>query len=152
MSQDRDEDPVPPTELIPDPQLPAPEADANGTEAANGTGAGEGDEPIIYRSGDSDEGAALSWDAPPGEQGSAPGEDEIASPVRRSELQDAYDCLGIRTPLEELTAFAKGRLEALVRAGEPERAQLAREAQELGLEALRRVMSGAAGSGQKEGA
>lgn len=129
-------------------QLPAPQL----PEPADDDAAGTSDEPIIYRSGESDEGPALGWE--PGTNGDRPGadhgQDEIVAPTRRSELQDAYDCLGIRTPLEELEAFARGRLEALVRAGEPERAQLAREAQELGLEALRRVMSGAAG--QKEGA
>lgn len=66
----------------------------------------------------------------------------------RSELSDAYDCLGIRTPLEELAGFARARLDALVRAGEPERAELTRAGEAIAREALRHVMS----AGPKEAA
>lgn len=124
---DTDEDPVPPTGHIPDPDLPG----------------GDG-EPVIYRSGDSDEVTGLSFGAPTPEAWSAQAPEVPGAPPR-SELDDAYDCLGIRTPLEELTAFAGARLEALLRAGEPERAELAREARDLGLEALRAVMTAPAG-------
>jgi hypothetical protein len=58
------------------------------------------------------------------------------------ELADAYDCLSIRTPLEEFQTYARARLETLVKLGEAERAQLASEALEAGLGALRHVMGG----------
>lgn len=56
------------------------------------------------------------------------------------ELADAYDCLQIRTPLEEFETFSRARLETLVKLGEAERAQLCSAALETGANALRHVM------------
>lgn len=119
-----DQDEVPLTEHFIETDLPEP---AGGKEA---------DEPIVSLDSSSDERRALGWD------------DAQAAPTReeRSELEDAYDCLGIRTPLEELEGFARARLDALVRANEPDRAELTRAAEAIAREALRHVMS----SGQKE--
>ncbi|MCO5172113.1 MAG: hypothetical protein M9894_37920 [Planctomycetes bacterium] len=49
--------------------------------------------------------------------------------------------LALRTPPEELEAFARGRVDALARAGQAERAALAGEALAMAQAALRRVMS-----------
>lgn len=57
-----------------------------------------------------------------------------------TELQSAYDCLEIRTPIEELQTFTRARLETLVRLGEAERAERTQAALALGLRALREVM------------
>lgn len=67
------------------------------------------------------------------------GSDDSA-PVAASELQQAYDCLEIRTPIEEFRTFAKARLETLVRLGEADRAEVTSAALDLGLSALREVM------------
>jgi hypothetical protein len=63
-----------------------------------------------------------------------------------TELQSAYDCLEIRTPIEELKTFARARLETLVRLGDADRAEVCKAALEEGLSALRDVM----GSVRKE--
>ena len=55
-------------------------------------------------------------------------------------LQQAYDCLQIKTPIEEFHTYAGSRLEALVRLGEPDRAEVTSRALELGIQALRQVM------------
>ncbi|RMG16478.1 MAG: hypothetical protein D6731_06015 [Planctomycetota bacterium] len=73
-------------------------------------------------------------------EGEGTPEGEGAPEGERSELQGAYDCLEIRTPLEELRAFASARIEALVRLGDAERAERTATALEVGLQALREVM------------
>lgn len=75
----------------------------------------------------------------------ASGEDEVLPepdlPVRGDEgLVAAYSSLEIRTPPEELEAFARGRVEALARLGQAERAAIAGEALQMAQAALRRVM------------
>lgn len=60
-----------------------------------------------------------------------------------SDLAQAYDCLRIRTPLEEFETFARARLETLVKLGEAERAQMTAAALETGKGALRHVMGAA---------
>lgn len=64
--------------------------------------------------------------------------DSAAEP--KSELQQAYDCLQIRTPIQELQTFAAARLETLVRLGDADRAEATAAALELSLNALREVM------------
>lgn len=63
-------------------------------------------------------------------------------PARQDDgaLHEAYANLEIRTPPEELDAFARGRVEALARLGQGERASLAQDALKLAQGALRRVM------------
>jgi hypothetical protein len=90
------------------------------------------DEQPMLVSTPSDEAAAL----PPGDE--AP-----------SELQQAYECLELRTPIDEFLAFAEARRETMVRLGEAERSELAGEALETGLRALREVM-GAVAAPRKE--
>ena len=48
--------------------------------------------------------------------------------------------LQIKTPVQEFHTYAGARLEALVRLGEPERAEVTSRALELGMQALRQVM------------
>ncbi len=55
-------------------------------------------------------------------------------------LSRAWTRLEIRTPLDELDAFAAGRIEALARLGQADRAALARDAAELARAALRQAM------------
>lgn len=55
-------------------------------------------------------------------------------------LADAYSGLEIRTPPEELEAFARGRVDALARLGQADRAAMAAEALQMAQAALRRVM------------
>jgi hypothetical protein len=55
-------------------------------------------------------------------------------------LADAYAALEIRTPPEELEAFARGRVEALARLGQADRAALSQEALRVAQAALRRAM------------
>lgn len=55
-------------------------------------------------------------------------------------LHDAYANLEIRTPPEELDAFARGRVEAFARLGQGERASRAQDALKMAQGALRRVM------------
>lgn len=74
------------------------------------------------------------------------GDDEVLPepdlPTRGGDgaLVEAYSNLEIRTPPEELDAFARGRVDALARVGQAERAALAGEALHLAQAALRRVM------------
>lgn len=63
-----------------------------------------------------------------------------SSVPKTSELQQAYECLEIKTPIQEFHTYAGARLEALVRLGEPERAEVTSKALELGMQALRQVM------------
>ena len=60
-----------------------------------------------------------------------------------SRLQQAFECLQIKTPIEEFQTYAGSRLEAMVRLGEPERAEVTSRALELGVKALRQVMGAA---------
>ncbi|MBX3466227.1 MAG: hypothetical protein KF878_04930 [Planctomycetes bacterium] len=57
-----------------------------------------------------------------------------------SDLAGAYAGLELRTPPAELEAFARGRVEALARAGQVDRAALAGDALAMAQVALRRVM------------
>lgn len=73
------------------------------------------------------------------------GDDEVLPepdlPTRGGEaLAEAYSNLEIRTPPEELDAFARGRVEALARVGQADRAAIAGEALQMAQAALRRVM------------
>ncbi len=73
------------------------------------------------------------------------GDDEVLPepdlPTRGGDgLVEAYSSLEIRTPPEELDAFARGRVEALARLGQAERAAIAGEALQMAQAALRRVM------------
>jgi hypothetical protein len=63
-------------------------------------------------------------------------------PTRQDDgaLHEAYASLEIRTPPEELDAFTRGRVEALARVGQADRAALAQDALKLAQGALRRVM------------
>lgn len=65
----------------------------------------------------------------------------------QSRLAEAYEYLDIRTPLAEFESYTRARLEAQVRVGETEEAEVTAAALKLGLDALRRVM----GSLPKEG-
>lgn len=69
----------------------------------------------------------------------SPAAEPAAAP---SELRGAYECLELRTPLAELEAFARARVDALVRVGDAERAERTQGALRLGLRALREVMGG----------
>ncbi len=71
-----------------------------------------------------------------------------ASSPHTSELQQAYECLAIRTPIQEFHTYAGARLEALVRLGEPDRAEITSRALELGMQALRQAMGAVPGEGQ----
>ena len=71
--------------------------------------------------------------APPFSPGGLPSADA-------GELQEAYECLQIRTPIQEFEAYARARCETLVRLGDKERAELAAAALRLGQNALRGVM------------
>jgi hypothetical protein len=51
----------------------------------------------------------------------------------------AFEVLEIRTPLEEFEAYVRARIDTLSRLGEPDKANLAAEALELGRRALARV-------------
>lgn len=64
----------------------------------------------------------------------------VPLPSEASELQLAYECLEIHTPIQEFQTYANARLETLIRLGETERAEITSQALELGLGALRRVM------------
>lgn len=57
-----------------------------------------------------------------------------------SELEQAYECLEIRTPAQEFEAYSRARLETLVRLGETDKAEVTAAALALGLRALRGVM------------
>lgn len=57
-----------------------------------------------------------------------------------SELQQAYECLEIRTPVQEYETYARARLETLIRMGETEQAEITEAALKLGLDALRGAM------------
>lgn len=59
---------------------------------------------------------------------------------RSGDLDTAFDQLEIRTPPEELEAYARARIEALVRTGQGERAQRLDAARGLALAAVRRAM------------
>jgi hypothetical protein len=59
---------------------------------------------------------------------------------RSGDLDTAFDQLEIRTPPEELEAYARARVEALVRTGQGERAQRLDAARGLALAAVRRAM------------
>ncbi len=59
---------------------------------------------------------------------------------RSGDLDAAFDQLEIRTPPEELEAYARARVEALVRTGQGERAQRLDAARGLALAAVRRAM------------
>ncbi len=59
---------------------------------------------------------------------------------RSGDLDAAFDQLEIRTPPEELEAYARARVEALVRTGQGERAQRLEAARGLALAAVRRAM------------
>jgi len=71
----------------------------------------------------------------------APPPEAAASPAGRQPTSP-FDCLDISTPLEELEAFARARIEALVRTGDAEGAERAGAALELGRRALRDVLGG----------
>jgi len=58
----------------------------------------------------------------------------------QSRLAEAYEYLDIRTPLAEFESYTRARLEAQVRVGETEEAEVTAAALKLGLDALRRVM------------
>jgi len=58
----------------------------------------------------------------------------------QSKLAEAYEYLDIRTPLAEFESYTRARLEAQVRVGETEEAEVTAAALKLGLDALRRVM------------
>jgi len=137
-------DPVLDTTSLPDPDLPAEEAsgDGDGGDAPLERSSAEG-RPLVYvHPDDSDPAAAaLARGEGPADRPDTQrlGDDEPGD----SELRDAYDCLRIRTPLQEFETYAKARLETLVRLGEGERAGLTSEALELGLEALKQVMGAA---------
>ena len=57
-----------------------------------------------------------------------------------SELQQAYECLEIRTPVQEFESYVRARLEAMIRLGRESEAQATSASLELGLDALRRAM------------
>lgn len=59
------------------------------------------------------------------------------------ELEQAYECLEIRTPIEEFETYARARVDTLVRLNQAERADRAQRALELGVETLRQVMGSA---------
>lgn len=59
---------------------------------------------------------------------------------RSGDLDAAFDQLEIRTPPEELEAYAQARVDALVRTGQGERAQRLDLARGLALAAVRRAM------------
>ncbi len=91
---------------------------------------------VVFGVEDSDDGAPA---LPAG------GDDEVLPepdlPVRDDDgLVGAYSSLEIRTPPEELDAFARGRVEALARLGQADRAALMGDALQMAQAALRRVM------------
>jgi len=57
-----------------------------------------------------------------------------------SELEQAYECLEIRTPAQEFEAYSRARLETLIRLGDKDKAEVTAAALKLGLQALRGVM------------
>ena len=71
-------------------------------------------------------------------------------PIGGEVLKEAYDCHEIRTPVEEFEAYNRARLDALVRLGAAERAEITAAALELGTDVLRRTM-GAVPARKKEG-
>ena len=66
--------------------------------------------------------------------------DPGSSSSEQSRLAEAYEYLDIRTPLAEFESYTRARLEAQVRVGETEEAEVTAAALKLGLDALRRVM------------
>ena len=76
----------------------------------------------------------------PAAAGGGSAHDEAAPNAELSELQLAYECLEIRTPIQEFQTYANARLETLVRLGEADRAEVTSQALELGMAALRQVM------------
>ena len=113
---------------VPEPTLEMPDPAPEGEEETDALGGP--DDP-------SDEQPVLVVDAT---LPSGSGEVPALEPEPPSELQSAYDCLEIRTPIEELQTFTRARLETLVRLGEAERAERTKAALALGLSALREVM------------
>jgi hypothetical protein len=69
--------------------------------------------------------------------------DEPVSPAAELDARRAYEVLEIRTPLEEFEAYARARVDTLVRLGDPAKAELTSEALELGRRALARVTGAA---------
>lgn len=93
---------------------------------------------VVFGVDDSDEGTGTLSSGTDDEL--LPEPDLPARAQDESALHDAYANLEIRTPPEELDAFARGRVEALARLGQGERASLAQDALKMAQGALRRVM------------
>jgi hypothetical protein len=118
------------------PEVPADEgASADEDEVFGGPEDESAEQPMLVVGSGSDEVPAL-------------GESEVIarsiSPAdaqaQAQALAEAYEYLEIRTPLQEYESYARARLEARVRVGDTDRAELTAAALKLGLDSLRRVM------------
>ncbi|MGE0706987.1 MAG: hypothetical protein AB7N76_02645 [Planctomycetota bacterium] len=112
------------------PQLPGPHANRDGF---GGPEDESGEHPLLVVGADdgSDELPRL---------GGSGGEEDDDEPALSAQLVSAYEYLDIHTPLQEFESYARARLEAQVRVGNTEQAEVTAAALKLGLDALRRVM------------